>query len=237
MISPLLFGGTRIATPKTQTHTQRGRETQLSSKHLQEKMSSKRKLESIHGQPSSISSLDNEEKRRRINANGEEEDLGGQLYKYHRLLPDCLKPDIKSEIYEYKREIFQDLYAFHALLTSSKQALSANQWDKFEDILSLMRRYHELHYPFSKREKEELCTKLYSILTYEGPSVVDYYIQTACCISMNHLIKKKEKLDIVFDWRPLYKILDKTYFPKFRKAFYTPKEYVYDDAVVVCQGN
>jgi proteasome activator subunit 4 len=39
------------------------------------------------------------------------------------------------------------------------------------------------------------------------------------------LVKKKEKLDVVFDWKPLYKIVNETYFSKYRKAVYTPKDH------------
>lgn len=39
--------------------------------------------------------------------------------------------------------------------------------------------------------------------------------------------RKKEKLNLSIDWKPFYHMLDSTYFSKFRRATYTPKEYLF----------
>jgi tryptophanyl-tRNA synthetase len=83
--------------------------------------------------------VDEEIKRKRLNG-GEDNNEEIELYKYHKLLPDHLKPDIKLEISEYKHEIFNKLQSFYQLLTTSLVPLTADQWQMFEHILTLLRR-------------------------------------------------------------------------------------------------
>lgn len=83
----------------------------------------------------------------------------------------------------------------------------------------------ELKYPLEKDEKTELLNYLYPVASTRG---VDYGIQTRACSTMCDLIKpwNKEKLDVTFAWKPLYKLLDDTYFAKYRRITYTPRECV-----------
>jgi proteasome activator subunit 4 len=73
-------------------------------------------------------------------------------------------------------------------------------------------------------DKKHICEKVFQVLTNDQVPI-DYTLQIKCCYVIMALIKRKEKLDIVFDWRPLYKIVNDTYFSKYRKAIYTPKDH------------
>lgn len=62
---------------------------------------------------------------------------------------------------------------------------------------------------------------MYEILTFPN---IDMDLQTKYARVLCSLLKKKEDLNLNLPWKPLYQILDKLYFSKYRRATYTPKE-------------
>ncbi|KAG2394162.1 hypothetical protein C9374_003926 [Naegleria lovaniensis] len=145
------------------------------------------------------------------------------LYKYHKFLPKELVKVIPEESEEWRKELMQHFRQY----TPDDLIVENIRWEHFDYSLMLLKRYTEIKYPLLLSEKAELCKILFNILKISSKDSysVDFSTQVKCCYGLSSLLKKSELLDVTFDWKVVYDIIDKTYFTKFRNALYSPREH------------
>ncbi|KAL9658080.1 hypothetical protein ABK040_012994 [Willaertia magna] len=153
--------------------------------------------------------------------------LEEMLYKYHRFLPSDILEKVPEESRQWRTELLEHMRVYSPNVLTSVEALQSVDWNHFEYSLLLLKRFIEIKYPLLLTEKEELCNILFNMLRLASLNIysVDFAVQTKCSYALSSLLKRNEKLNITFDWKVLYDLLDKTYFAKFRIATYSPREH------------
>jgi len=133
-------------------------------------------------------------------------------------LPKPIREKTLNECAQWKESLFSQIDSIYTRFNDHKESIDHVE---LQGILRKLERFAELKFPMTLDEKAEVIRKLYTFV--EQHERVDYFDQMLVFFGIMALLKKKETLDLVVDWRPLYRLIDSTYFTKYRKVVYTPK--------------